>query len=102
MINAGMDYLLFLSIDFLFAPILLCLNGFLIGIGRTAFSSLESIMTSIGIRIPTAFLFGKILGWGIKGVGLAAPSATISGLIAALIFYNLCQWERNSYLVKNN
>ena len=87
-------YLHFISFDYLLTSILFCINGLAMGVGQTLFSMANGIASSLLLRIPAAYIFGKVLNMGLSGVGLAAPVATIGGLIVAFIYLLTGAWKR--------
>ncbi|HHV99599.1 MAG TPA: MATE family efflux transporter [Clostridiaceae bacterium] len=95
MIAVGVEYLYTFSIDYLIVPATFCLNGVITGSGHTVISSVSGIMSSIGFRIPLAILFGIILDKGMRGLGLAAPLASIGTTIFVFIYYISGRWKRN-------
>jgi Na+-driven multidrug efflux pump len=52
MIHAGVTYLRSFAWDFLLIPFIFCINGFLIGGGHTLFTLINSILSSVLIRVP--------------------------------------------------
>ena len=64
------------------------------GVGQTLFSMCNGIFSSLLLRIPAAYLFGEVLGWGLAGVGLAAPTATLGGLLIAIVYLLTGSWKR--------
>jgi Na+-driven multidrug efflux pump len=74
------------SIDYLIVPFYFCAHGFLIGAGRTTFTMLNSVVSSVFYRIPLALFFGSYLNMGLAGIGLAAPAATVGALAAAFVY----------------
>ena len=87
-------YLRCISYDYLLTSVLFCINGLAIGVGQTLFSMCNGIFSSLLLRIPAAYLFGEVLGWGLAGVGLAAPTATVGGLLIAIVYLLTGSWKR--------
>ena len=79
-IRSGVEYMRTFSFDYLLVPIQFCLNGLIMGAGHTKFTLLSSSLSSLLLRIPVAVLLGSVLGWGLTGVGLAGPAATVAGV----------------------
>lgn len=94
-IESGITYMRTFCFDFLIVPFVFCLNGLFIGAGHTTFSLINSLMSSLFLRVPAAWLFGKVLGIGLSGIGLGAPVASLGSLIMVLIFYFSNRWKRN-------
>ena len=95
LIKAGVEYMRTFSFDYLLVPIQFCLNGLVMGAGHTKFTLLSSTMSSLLLRIPVAILFGSVLGWGLTGVGLAAPAATLAGVALTAWFVFTGRWKRD-------
>ena len=92
-VNSGINYIKYLSIDYLLVPFLFCINGLLIGAGMTSITMLNGMLTAVFLRVPFAYLFGIVLKMGLPGIGMAAPCATIGGLLIAFIFYRNGKWR---------
>ena len=92
---AGVEYILPFSYDYLLVPILFSLNGLIMGAGHTRFTLLSASMSSLLLRIPVAVFFGSVLGWGLTGIGLACPAATVAGIALAIWFVASGQWMRD-------
>ena len=95
MIADGSDYLRSFAWDFLIIPFVFCINGLLIGGGHTLFTLINSILTSVLLRIPVCYFFGVTLGWGIRGVGLGAPAASLGSLLIIVLFLCTGRWKHN-------
>lgn len=95
LIKAGVEYMRTFSFDYLLVPIQFCMNGLIMGAGHTKFTLLSSAMSSLLLRIPVAILFGSALGWGLMGVGLAAPAATLASVILTGWFVFSGCWKRD-------
>lgn len=87
-------YIRVISYDYLLTSILFCINGLAMGVGQTVFSMCTGILSSLLLRIPAAYIFGSVLGMGLQGVGLAAPTATLGGLIMAVVYLMTGAWKR--------
>jgi putative MATE family efflux protein len=98
MIEAGVAYVRTFSFDFLLIPFLFCFNGFLIGGGHTMFTLINSIFSSLLLRMPASYFLGVVMGWGLSGAGFGAPVATVGGLIAVFIFFATGRWKINAVL----
>ena len=96
MVAAGVEYMTFFTFDYLIAPIFFAFNGIVTGSGHTSFSSITGVLSSIGFRIPIAFLFGIFLQGGMRGLGLAGPLASVAALVITLIYYFSGKWKTNT------
>ena len=79
-IENGIAYLRTFSFDFLIIPFVFCINGLFLGGGHTMFTLFNSIFSSIILRIPVCYIFGIALDWGISGVGVGVPAASLGSL----------------------
>lgn len=94
LIAAGVSYLRIFSYDFLFVPLLFALNGLFIGSGHTTFSLFNSVVSSLLVRIPAAYIFGIVLEKGLPGFAMGAPFASSIALVIALTYYFTGHWKK--------
>jgi Na+-driven multidrug efflux pump len=99
-IAQGVSYIQTQTFDFLIIPFVFCLNGFLIGGGHTLFTLINSLLSSVVFRAPLCFIFGYVLKWGVKGVGVGAPSASLATLIIIIGFMLTGRWKENAVVGK--
>ena len=100
LIRNGVEYMRTFSFDYLFVPIQFCFNGLIMGAGHTRFTLLNSATSSLLLRIPVAILFGSVLGWGLMGVGLAGPAASIAGVLLGSWFIFSGRWKKDQTGIK--
>jgi putative MATE family efflux protein len=98
MVQNGVTYLRSFSYDFLLIPFIFCINGFLIGGGHTLFTLINSLLTSVFLRVPVCYILGISLQWGLKGVGLGAPVASAGVLLVIIGFLLSGRWKHNAVL----
>jgi putative MATE family efflux protein len=96
MIQDGVTYLRVFSFDFLIIPFVFCINGLLIGGGHTTFTLINSILSSVLIRAPVCWFFGVTLDWGLLGVGLGAPAASVVVLLVIIGYLLSGKWKHNA------
>lgn len=94
LIKEGVTYIFPFSFDYLLVPFFFSLNGLFIGSGHTTFSLINGVLSSILIRIPTAFFFGMVLDMGLTGIGMAAPVATLFSTIIGVIYFCSGKWKK--------
>ena len=99
-ISDGVVYLSSFKYDYLLVPATFCLNGMFIGAGHTTFSLVNGIMSSILFRIPACYFFGMMLDWGLKGIGLGAPIASLAAFVLCIIFFISGKW-RNQVVISD-
>ena len=97
-INAGVIYLHALSWDYLVVPFAFSFFGLATGAGHTHITMINSVLTSVVIRIPAALFFSNTLGWGLWGVGFASPVATLGAFIFLLVYVLSGYWRKSNLL----
>ena len=100
-IEQGVSYLKYFSLDYLLVPLFFCLNGLFIGSGHTTFSLITNLISSILIRIPVAWFFSSFIGNGMQGLGLGAPCSTAVSCVFVLIFFFTGAWKRKVIIKKS-
>lgn len=96
MIEYGIRYMRSFSFDYLIVPFVFCINGLFIGAGHTTFSLVNNMLSALILRIPASVLFGAVLGFGLFGVGLGAPVASLGSLLLILAFLISGKWRTNA------
>lgn len=91
---AGAEYMRTISFDFLLVAFHFCLNGFFNGCGCTRYTMITGIATTLGIRVPLAWLFSVLMPEGLYGIGLAAPIATLVAIAVHFIVLRTPMWRR--------
>lgn len=86
-IAASADYLRAYAIDCLLVSFYFCFLGYLIGRGRTFFVMLVGIIGSFCVRVPLSYLFSKIEGITLFGIGLSIPISTIIQITLVVIYF---------------
>jgi len=95
MIKDGVVYLRTFSFDFLIIPFIFCLNGLFIGGGHTVFTLFNSMFSAVLLRVPVCYIFSYVLGWGLRGVGMGAPAASLGAFIVIICFLISGRWKQN-------
>jgi putative MATE family efflux protein len=96
MIQNGITYLRSFSFDLLLIPFIFCINGLLIGGGHTLFTLINSIFSSLLLRVPVCYIFAVVTDWGLFGVGLGAPVASAGVLLVIIGFMLSGRWRHNA------
>ena len=97
-IREGVEYIRFFSLDYIIVAFLFSINGLLMGAGMTTFTMINSILTSLVLRMPFAYLLGIVWDMGLSGIALAAPVASIGGLIISFCFYKSGKWAKKEMI----
>lgn len=95
MVSMGVEYFRSFSFDYLIVPFCFCINGLFIASGHTTFTLINSILSSLALRVPASIFFGTALNWGLRGVGMGAPIASLGSLILISWFYLSGRWRKN-------
>ncbi|MDD6876977.1 MAG: MATE family efflux transporter, partial [Clostridiaceae bacterium] len=95
MIAYGVSYMRSFSFDYLLVPLCFCFNGLYMGSGHTTFTLINGMLSSLLFRIPASYLFGVVCDWGLFGVGLGGPAASLGALILIIIYYFSGRWKVN-------
>jgi putative MATE family efflux protein len=95
MISDGVLYLRSFGWDFLLVPFIFCINGFLIAGGHTFFTFINTVLSSILLRVPVSYFLGITMGWGLKGIGLGVPVASLGALLVIIGYLISGKWKRN-------
>ncbi len=93
-IEEGLRYIRTFSFDYLVVPFTFCINGLIMGAGHTTFTMINNMVSAVFLRIPVAVVFGSVLGWGLMGIGLAAPVASGVAGIACFWYYKTNKWQK--------
>jgi len=94
-IAKGVEYMRSFSFEYLLVPIQFCCNGLILGAGYTTFTLLSSALSSLLLRIPVALIFGSVLNWGLVGVGMAGPAASLCGVSLGIWFVLSGRWRKD-------
>jgi len=90
-IMASWEYLKGYSIDVLLTSFMFCFVGYFNGLGKTTFVMLQGILSAFCVRVPVSILMSKQLPVSLFKISLATPAATLSQVIACLIYFRYCQ-----------
>ena len=101
LVEAGTAYMRAYSFDYLFAAVMFGFAGLFIGSGHTTFTLINSMLSSLLIRIPAAYIGGMVLDWGMFGVGLCGPASSFVSMIIAILFFLSGRWKK-AVVIKHN
>ena len=101
LISQGVIYLRWCTLDFLFIPFQSALTGYLIGAGRTTLPAALSVISSLLLRAPMAWLIGVFLKQGIFGVAIATPIASFTVGIYCLVYMLSGRCKRIRRVIKD-
>lgn len=98
----GIQYIRAFSFDYIVVPVVFSVNGLLNGAGHTTFSLFNGMLSAILLRAPFAVFFGKVLNWGLTGIGLGGPIASVGSVILGLIYIKSGKWKINNLNSKSS
>ena len=96
MIENGVAYMRSFSLDYLIVPFMFVANGLFTGAGHTKFTLINSVLSSLLLRIPASYIFGIALNLGLLGIGFGAPIASLGSVILIAWFYFTGKWKVNT------
>lgn len=89
-IRSGSDFILAYSPDCILLCLVFCLNGFMNGCGRTTFTMINNIISTVFFRIPLIYSATSLFA-----AGLALPIATIPQITLALAYFYSGRWQKS-------
>lgn len=92
-IRQGALYARSFSWEYILVPIVFCTNGFFNGCGRAFFSMSNNLIFTFLVRVPVSLYFSRMDGATLYHVGFAAPLASFSSNIVALIYLFSGRWK---------
>lgn len=92
-IDAGSIYMRAFSWDYIFVPFVFSFMGLVNGAGHSHITMINTLITSVLLRVPTALLLSRTFELGLSGVGWAAPIATAGGSLFLLFYILSGKWK---------
>lgn len=94
-IARAFEYLRGFALESVVTSALFSFMGYFNGHGRSMFVMLQGLAQSFLIRLPMSYIMSIQPNASLTGIGLAAPTATIFGIILCLIYYRKMQKQMN-------
>ena len=88
-IKLGKEFMISYSTSCLFTAVICCMDNFLNGCGRTTFTMINSLISSIVFRIPLILTATTLFE-----IGFAIPLATIPHLFCLIIYFYSNRWKK--------
>jgi putative MATE family efflux protein len=92
--TVGVVYMNAFSWDYLIVPFAFCFMGLVNGAGHPRITLLNTFVSAVGLRMPTALLLSQNFGLGLTGVGLAAPAASVGSAVFLLCYILTGRWKK--------
>lgn len=99
MMEIGVKYMHAFSFEYATLGFIVGFNSVFIGYGNGVITLITNLISSFLVRMPVAVLLGKILEFGVVGVGCAIPIATLVGSTIAGIFYFSGIWKKTAVTI---
>jgi putative MATE family efflux protein len=99
-VKESAGYIRSISWDYLLVAVVFNVGGLAMAAGQTRFSMATGLVSSLAVRIPVAWLLGKTLGFGLRGMGFAAPIATAVALLIDVVYLAVGAWRKGK-IVQN-
>lgn len=93
-LSFGIPYVQAFSFDYVLLPFVVSQYGLVDGLGKTKVSMWVNSVTSLLLRVPGAFVLGKVLKLGMRGIGIAIPLTSFVSAIAMFIYIRKKIWKR--------
>lgn len=87
------EYLRGFSLDAFLTPVLFSFMGYFNGHGKSLFVMSQSMAQSALVRLPFSYFMSIIPGVSLMYIGLAAPAATVFGILLCVFYYRHLQKE---------
>ena len=82
------------AVDYIIVTPVFCMNGLAIGAGYTNIALLNAIFSSSVIRVPLAYLLGRVFDLGFNGIGIAMGFAAVASIFIGFIFVKSGKWKK--------
>lgn len=93
-VDAGVEYMVFCKYEYIVCAVAFCINGYINGVGRTRYTMVINILSSVVIRLPLVYLMSLIPGATLWHIGIALPIASLVQLLLAAGFMVFARSER--------
>ncbi|MBO5069941.1 MAG: MATE family efflux transporter, partial [Roseburia sp.] len=87
------QYLKAYSLDGVLVSIVFCLSSMFTGCGRSTFTMVQDLVTTFLVRVPVTYFVSRISGITLFEIGLAAPAASVLGIVICLVYLKMGKWK---------
>jgi len=99
-IAIGQDYLVIVSVFYIFFAAMFTYTGLLRGAGATIIPMVISMLTLWLIRVPLSVFMSSWMG--VNGIWWALPVSWVIGLVATWAYYHSGRWENKGVIDRNS
>lgn len=82
------------SYDAILTSIVFCLSSMFTGCGKSTFTMAQDLVTTFLVRVPMTYFISRLAGVTLFQIGLAAPAASVLGIIICLIYLKIGAWKK--------
>ena len=86
-IGAAWEYLKAYAIDCLLTSFLFCFVGYFNGHGQTVFVMVQGFVGALGVRMPVAFVMGRMWPGCLFHLGLSSPASTVVQILRCGVWF---------------
>ena len=97
-IQNGYDYLKGFALETIVTAILFSMIGYFNGHDKTVWVMIQGLIQTLLVRLPFAYYMSIQPDASLTKIGLAAPVATIFGIVLNVVFYILCNRKDKKYM----
>ena len=97
-IQNGYDYLKGFALETIVTAILFSMIGYFNGHDKTVWVMIQGLTQTLLVRLPFAYYMSIQPDASLTKIGLAAPVATIFGIVLNVVFYILCNRKDKKYM----
>ncbi len=90
-ISHGFDYLKGFAPETIVTAVLFSMIGYFNGHNQTVWVMTQGLVQTLLVRLPLAYIMSIQPNANLTGIGLAAPIATVVGIILNVIYYLRCR-----------
>ncbi|MFA5421167.1 MAG: MATE family efflux transporter [Bacilli bacterium] len=88
------SFIRIIALDALVCIFVYILSALFMGAGRTTFSMLQNVLSTMLVRLPLAFIFAYVFHAQVALLAFAYPIASLFSLIACLVYYKFGPWKK--------
>ncbi len=92
MVRAGIMFLRFFALEYLFMPFSYSIHALLSASGRTIIPAINGLFASVICRVPLATVISSFLGF--PGIALGSSLAVLGAVVPASVFYFMGIWKQ--------
>lgn len=88
------EYIRAYSYDGVLTSIVFCITSLFTGCGKSTFTLFQDLASTFLMRVPFTYFMSKVAGVTLFQLGLAAPAASVVGIVISLIYLKSGRWKK--------